>query len=380
MTSPTPLYENKVATSSSESATSLATCNPLSSTGCSADPALATAISDDFHSESKHYSPYRTPSKISYSDDGLNLTLSKQYDNPSLVSNYYIMFGRMEVMLKSASGTGVISSFYLQSDDLDEIDFEWFGGYGYEVQSNFFSKGNTTTYDRGEYHQMDDPRADFHNYTVDWTSDALKWYLDGTLIRTLDSNSSSGYPQSPMRVYFGVWAGGDSSNTEGVIEWAGGLTDYTLAPFNMQIQKLVVTDYSTGSEYKYTDDTGDWSSIQAVDGKIMGRQAKGVSEFSSLVEGEEISSSNTTDITDTTGSSETSSESENLSASITSSSEATDSSTLTGSDTTISTITTSGSSSSSSLASSINSTDGALGLENSLSALAAGLLFVVSLL
>lgn len=262
----------------------LETCNPLKAQGCPADKALATSIFSDFKSEDSHYLPYRTPSEILYTDEGLQLTLAKRFDNPSLVSDFYIMFGKVEVWLKSAPGQGVISSFYLQSDDLDEVDMEWFGGDVSQMQSNFFSKGDTTTYDRGQYHDMADPRAEYHNYTLDWNQDALTWYIDGNAVRTLASDTASGYPQSPMRLFFGIWAGGDPTNAEGTIEWAGGLTDYSGAPFSMHMKSLVVSDYSTGSEYSYSDDSGSWESIVAKDGKVNGRRQQADEEFAALVE------------------------------------------------------------------------------------------------
>lgn len=274
-------------------ATSLASCNPLSATSCPPDPALATSISDDFKGPSENYVPYRYPSGISYDDDGLSLTLAKRFDNPSLVSDFYMMFGKVEVWLKSASGQGIISSFYLQSDDLDEIDLEWMGTKN-QLQSNFFSKGNTTTYNRGEYHDMADPRADFHNYTLDWNEDTLSWYIDGTLVRTLSKDSPSGYPQTPMRIYFGIWAGGDPSNAKGTIEWAGGETDYSKAPFSMHIKSLVASDYSTGTEYSYDGTSGTWESISAKDGEINGRKAVANAEFAALVDGKALPNESTT--------------------------------------------------------------------------------------
>lgn len=53
------------------------------------------------------------------------------------------MFGKVEVVLKAAPGAGIVSSFVMQSDDLDEIDWEWLGSDPDEVQSNFFGKGMT---------------------------------------------------------------------------------------------------------------------------------------------------------------------------------------------------------------------------------------------
>ncbi|KAG7841800.1 hypothetical protein KL942_001679 [Ogataea angusta] len=273
------------ATGSSSVPLATATCNPLKTTGCPADTALAGAISEDFKSASEYFSVYSTPDQIFYSDEGVQLTLAKRFDNPALRSNFYLMFGKVEVLLKAANGTGIISSFYLQSDDLDEIDLEWFGGDGYEVQTNYFSKGNTATYDRGGYHNMDDPRAAFHNYTIDWTAEALTWYVDGKAIRTLTNDSSQGYPQSPMYLMMGIWAGGDSTNSQGTIEWAGGSTNYDDAPFSMYIKKLVAVDYSNGSEYRYEDTSGQWTSIEAVDGQVNGRIGLAEEEFDVLVAG-----------------------------------------------------------------------------------------------
>jgi len=58
---------------------------------------------------------------------------------PVLETNKYIMFGRVEVWLKTCAGAGVVSSFVLESDDLDEIDLEWFGSNNAEVTNSIFS-------------------------------------------------------------------------------------------------------------------------------------------------------------------------------------------------------------------------------------------------
>lgn len=247
-------------------------CNPLSATGCAPDPALATDINVDFSSNSSYFTAVSTPSGISYGDNGVELTLAKRFDNPTIKSDFYIMFGRVEVHMKAAKGTGIVSSFYLQSDDLDEIDIELLGGDTTQFQSNFFSKGDTTTYDRGEYHNTPgSPQESYMNYTIVWTEESTTWYLNGDSVRTLMNNTSEGYPQSPMYIKAGIWAGGDPSNQPGTIEWAGGQTDYSDAPFSMYINKLLVSDYSTGSSYSYSDQSGAWTSIVAKDGKVNGR-------------------------------------------------------------------------------------------------------------
>ncbi|QHS73492.1 transglycosylase [Saccharomyces paradoxus] len=299
--------ESTATTDSATATSSAASCNPLKTTGCTPDTALATSFSEDFSSSSKWFTDLKHAGEINYGSDGLSMTLAKRYDNPSLKSNFYIMYGKLEVILKAANGTGIVSSFYLQSDDLDEIDIEWVGGDNTQFQSNFFSKGDTTTYDRGEFHGVDTPTDKFHNYTLDWAMDKTTWYLDGESVRVLSNTSSEGYPQSPMYLMMGIWAGGDPDNAAGTIEWAGGETDYNDAPFTMYIEKVIVTDYSTGKKYTYGDESGSWESIEADDGSIYGRYDQAQEDFAVLANGGSISTSSASSSPSSSAASSTSS-------------------------------------------------------------------------
>lgn len=168
--------------------------------------------------------------------------------------------------MRAASGTGIISSVVLESDDLDEVDWEFMGGNSTSVETNYFGKGNTTSYDRAIYYGVDNPQENFHNYTVDWTKEKIVWYIDGVSVRTLkyeDALNGKNFPQTPMNVRIGIWAGGDPElNSNGTVEWAGGETNYKKGPFTMTVSSLYIADYSTGSSYSYGDTTGDYSSIK----------------------------------------------------------------------------------------------------------------------
>jgi beta-glucanase (GH16 family) len=166
--------------------------------------------------------------------------------------------------MKAAPGTGIVSSAILESDDLDEIDWEWLGGTATEVETNYFGKGNTSTYDRETYVQMADSQADFHNYTIVWTQQTTTWMIDGEAVRTLayaDANGGSNYPQTPMRVKLGIWAGGDPSNPAGTIQWAGGETNYGDGPFKAYIKSVSITNHNPARSYTYGDLTGSHESI-----------------------------------------------------------------------------------------------------------------------
>ncbi|WEW58056.1 transglycosylase [Emydomyces testavorans] len=188
------------------------------------------------------------------------------------------MFGHVEVEMKAAPGTGIVSSVVLQSDCLDEIDWEWVGGNNGQVQSNFFGKGHTETYDRAVWHPNPGNHDGFHKYAIDWTSDHIDFYVDGNKVRTVtpnDGNARGQFPQTPMYIKLGIWAGGDPSNAPGTIQWAGGKTDFAAGPYTMQVKNVVVTDYSTGKEYRYRDQSGNWQSIEAVGGSVRGSGTPG---------------------------------------------------------------------------------------------------------
>ncbi|CAL9737051.1 probable glycosidase Crh1p [Monosporozyma servazzii] len=279
------------------------TCNPLTQSDCSPDKALGTSFHEDFTKESKSnwFTKEKHQGDVSFdSDNGLGLSLAKQGDNPTFTSNFYIMYGKVSVTMQAAPGTGVVSSFYLQSDALDELDLEWLGGDTTQFQSNYFSQGKTTTYDRGAFHGVNEPTAEFHTYTIDWAMDQTTWSLDGTVVRSLPNTTEQGYPQTPMYIKFGIWAGGDPSNQPGTIEWAGGLTDYTQGPYTMYIKDVIVTDYSSGETYSYEGTSGAWQSIQAKDGAVYDRFEKGKQEFDDLAQGKEISSKTSSTVASST--------------------------------------------------------------------------------
>lgn len=208
---------------------------------------------------------------MKYTSSGAEFTVTKSGDAPTIQSTWYLFFGRVSFFLKAAPGTGIVSSAILESDDLDELDWEWLGGTPYvdKVQSNYFGKGNSTTYDRAAWATASATQTTTHNYTIAWSSSTTTWYVDDVAVRTLnyaDAVSGTNYPQTPMNIRIGIWAGGDSANDEGTIEWAGGETTYSDGPFTMYLEKIEVVNDNPGSSYSYGDMTGDYSSIK-IDGE-----------------------------------------------------------------------------------------------------------------
>ena len=238
----------------------------------------------------------------------------------TIISNNYIFFGKTEITLRAANGTGVISSFVMESDDLDEIDWEWLGGNTTVVETNYFGKGNTTTYNRATYEAVNNPQDSWHTYTIDWTSEYIKWYVDGTLVRTLlyaDALDGKNFPQTPMRIKIGIWDGGAADEATGTVEWAGGYTDLSEAPFIMYVKNITIEDYTTsGTEYTYGDETGDYTSI-IISGSISNSTTSNSTSSTSYAANSTVGTSSLSNATTTSSSSSSSSSTVSLTSAAT---------------------------------------------------------------
>ncbi|OJD28079.1 hypothetical protein ACJ73_00506 [Blastomyces percursus] len=241
-------------------------CDPLQKS-CPPNPALGKSIEIDLAKGLPD--GWDTSKDIKYDSDGASFTIEKDGMKAEIQSNFYIMFGKVEVTLKSSPGKGIVSSVVLQSECGDEIDLEWIGGDNMQVQTNYYAK-RTPDHTRGGFHPSPDNQNTFRTYSIDWDSERIIWKIDGNTVRVAES-AGGNYPQTPSYIKIGNWAGGDpAQNAKGTVEWAGGPVDYSLAPFTMQVKSIKIADYSTGKEYVYIDKTGSWKSIKAVDGMVNG--------------------------------------------------------------------------------------------------------------
>lgn len=214
------------------SAQTFAECDPTKGDVCPDNPALGTTFDYTFNDtlsemDSRYFNVTAGASLISYDKDGAAFAIRKHGDSVLVKTAFYIFYGRVEAILQAAPGQGVISSMNMLSDDLDEIDWELFGGKNDVASTNWYGMGNQT-----QRNGMDPPLqnaiGEFHNYTIVWTEESLQFWLDGDNVRTVEAGTGEPgtYPQTPCHINLSLWAGGDPDNQPGVIEWAGGETDY----------------------------------------------------------------------------------------------------------------------------------------------------------
>ncbi|THZ21127.1 hypothetical protein D6C91_04491 [Aureobasidium pullulans] len=264
------------------------TCNPMEKT-CPNDVGLDSAsFACDFTKGKSALASWSAASGTTLTYDGTKgaqFVINGKNQAPTISSDFYIFFGKVEVTMQAAPGTGIVSSMVLQSEDLDEIDWEWLGGDTTQAQTNYFGKGNTTSYDRGTYQSVSSPQTVMHTYAFDWTKDQVQWLIDGVVVRTLkyaDAVGGKNFPQTPMRLKLGNWIAGDpDTNAKGTIEWAGGETDFSKVPFTMYVQSVSVTNYNPAKEYNWSDKTGSYESIKLIDGTSSGSSSSSSSSSSS---------------------------------------------------------------------------------------------------
>ncbi|KAK1723084.1 concanavalin A-like lectin/glucanase domain-containing protein [Colletotrichum acutatum] len=261
------------------SAQTFSACNPVKGDTCPANTAFGGEASYDFRT-SKNMNDLESffivdggikynPKVLSFSaDTGCEMTIFEESNAPTLTSKNYLFFGKVEVELQAAPGRGIVTSIVLQSDALDEIDWEFVGADQTHVQTNFYALG-VNDYTRARYYEVPfNPMTSFHTYTIEWTKESIVFSIDGKVYRTA-TPAEGNYPQTPMQLKLGTWVGGKGT-AQGTIDWAGGLAQWNQAPFAGHYRSLKVWDYAGGDkagakQYEYSKGSdGKWQTIQII--------------------------------------------------------------------------------------------------------------------
>lgn len=156
------------------------------------------------------------------------------------------LYGRFEVRMKSAQGSGIISSFFTYSDqsygagNWNEIDVELLGRYSDRVQLNYI----TGTPGLEVHHiqncfNFGNTNQEFHTYAFEWYPDLIVWYVDGKKVHEA-SDHVKAYMTNAQRIMVNIWASSD-------VAWVGDFNKFILP-------KYAYYDYV--AYYSYTPKTG----------------------------------------------------------------------------------------------------------------------------
>ncbi|MER2493880.1 glycoside hydrolase family 16 protein [Catenovulum sediminis] len=112
-----------------------------------------------------------------------------------------VKFGRFETRMKAPNretASGYISSLFTYTNsglqEWEEIDVELEGGRPDKFQANLIYGLNTVNWSKTrEWGAWEDkivvgPVDDWRVFAIEWTPDAIKWFVDGTLVKTLSQS------------------------------------------------------------------------------------------------------------------------------------------------------------------------------------------------
>jgi beta-glucanase (GH16 family) len=257
---------------------------------------------------------------IDVADGNLVMILTEQNHGVRVSSTRFVHYGTITATLKTGHWDGVVVGFITMSNVRDEIDWEFPGNRVTEGQTNFFYQGAESHGDTTQ--GLTDTYANWHDYTIDWSPDAMVFKVDGKTVRTLkasdyNKNGVSHYPTTPSRIQLSLWPAGTSASAPGTIQWAGGMIDWNDKDyvangnsFRTYFKSISVTcsDQPTANQISYTYGDDSTSSKQTINlssdspvfGGSTGTNSTGTGPSNTTTTGTATTSISTTDTTSTT--------------------------------------------------------------------------------
>lgn len=157
----------------------------------------------------------------------LTMTLAKRggklrpYACSELQTLKKLGYGKYEVRLKTAAGSGLNTAFFtyigppMGVRDHDEIDFEFLGKNPRTVELTHWTAGKS--YPGGVIDLGFDTSVDFHNYAFVWTPASITWSVDGKEI--YQTPPGTPLPTNPQKLMLSLWSGNKSNK-----DWLGPFT------------------------------------------------------------------------------------------------------------------------------------------------------------
>jgi len=105
----------------------------------------------------------------------------------------------------SPLAAGIVGGFFLynytDANNHNEIDFEALTNHPNEIQTNFYMNEPLGS-GHPQSTSISTPLTDEHTYRIEWFQNAIRWFVDGQLVRDQTSN----IPQHPMALYLDIYA------------------------------------------------------------------------------------------------------------------------------------------------------------------------------
>ena len=188
---------------------------------------------------------------------------AKPYKGAEVVSQGKYKFGRVEVRMRMARGSGILSTFFTYKPGSETAGALW-----EEIDVEVLGKSNATTWQSNilvgnprvgseQVHDAGVSLADgYHTFTIEWTATSVVWKVDGVQTRRTDGGQANQLV-TPHAFHFNLWASDVSS-------WAGAFDSASL-PQAQYVSWIRYYRYENGNfVLDWTDDfntfdTARWS-------------------------------------------------------------------------------------------------------------------------
>lgn len=184
---------------------------------------------------------------------GIAFSQSKPYRGAEYRTKASYTYGRFEVRMKSAAGSGILTTLFTYHDsspfsvaNWNEIDIEIMGRYSNEVQYNTITP-NRVDHVRRQVVKFN-PHQSFHVHAFEWTPDYVAWFIDGyEVYRQTEAHVAT--LTRPQKIMMNMWQ-------PTAIAWAGAFDPNTLPFYGY---------YDWVKYYAYTPGEGDNFTLQWTD-------------------------------------------------------------------------------------------------------------------
>lgn len=193
---------------------------------------------------------------------------AKPYKAAEIYSNQSYHYGRYEMRMMVAKGSGVLSTFFTYKNGSEtagtfweEIDLEIFGkNNATQWQSNVIIGTNRPTTKTESLHTMPFSMGDgYHTYVLEWTPSYIAWFVDGSQVRRINGGQFVTSLGSSQSLRFNLWAAN-------IAEWVGAWNDSILPVYQfvnyVKYQPYVASTNSFGTGWRddfNSFDSGRWS-------------------------------------------------------------------------------------------------------------------------
>lgn len=183
-------------------------------------------------------------------------TAQKNYKGGELYSAQSWKYGKMEMRMKMAKGSGILSTFFTYKNGSEiagtfweEIDIEVFGKNNAQTfQSNIITN-NPRKYSE-QVHSPGFSMGDaYHTYTLEWTPNYVAWYIDGVEMRKSQGGQVSELTNS-QSFRFNLWAANNPA-------WVGNFDTGALPAYQF-VNWIKYSAYTPGTGTNGTDFTLSW--------------------------------------------------------------------------------------------------------------------------